>query len=35
VLAVGATPGAAYTPQPNSELGGPEMLAETAISEVF
>jgi mannose-6-phosphate isomerase-like protein (cupin superfamily) len=30
VLAIGSYPGRAYEPQPNSELGGPEILAPTA-----
>jgi mannose-6-phosphate isomerase-like protein (cupin superfamily) len=35
VLAVGATAGRAYVPQPNSELGGPEVLADTATSSML
>jgi hypothetical protein len=35
VLAIGATPGRAYAPQPNSELGGPEVLADTASSSML
>jgi len=35
VLAIGATPGKAYTPQPNSCLGGPETLAKTASSAML
>lgn len=34
VLAIGAMPGRAYEPQPNSELGGPEVLAETASTSM-
>jgi mannose-6-phosphate isomerase-like protein (cupin superfamily) len=30
VLAIGGVPNAAYVPQPNSELGGPEVLAASA-----
>jgi mannose-6-phosphate isomerase-like protein (cupin superfamily) len=30
VLAIGGVPGAAYTPQVNSELGAPEVLAASA-----
>jgi mannose-6-phosphate isomerase-like protein (cupin superfamily) len=35
VLAVGGMPGAAYTPQPNSEIGGPEVFAPTARSSLI
>jgi mannose-6-phosphate isomerase-like protein (cupin superfamily) len=35
VLAIGAMPGEAYTPQPNSVLGGPETLAATASSAML
>lgn len=34
VLAIGACPGRAYEPQPNSELGGPEVLAPTASTSM-
>jgi mannose-6-phosphate isomerase-like protein (cupin superfamily) len=34
VLAIGGCPGRAYEPQPNSELGGPEILAPTAITSM-
>jgi mannose-6-phosphate isomerase-like protein (cupin superfamily) len=34
VLAIGACPGRAYEPQPNSELGGPEVLAATASTSM-
>jgi mannose-6-phosphate isomerase-like protein (cupin superfamily) len=34
VLAIGASPGRAYEPQPNSELGGPEALAPTASTSM-
>jgi quercetin dioxygenase-like cupin family protein len=34
VLAIGACPGRAYEPPPNSELGGPEILAPTASTSM-
>ncbi|MGH2944953.1 MAG: cupin domain-containing protein [Solirubrobacteraceae bacterium] len=34
VLAIGACPGRAYSPPPNSELGGPEILAPTASTSM-
>lgn len=34
VLAIGGRPGRAYEPQPNSELGGPEILAPTASTSM-
>ncbi len=34
VLAIGGRPGRAYEPQPNSELGGPEILAPTATTSM-
>src|SRR5919202_4447228 len=34
VLAIGGIPGRAYQPQPNSELGGPEILAPSASTSV-
>lgn len=34
VLAIGASPGRGYEPQPNSELGGPEVLAPTASTSM-
>lgn len=35
VLAVGGMPGDSYTPQINSEIGGPEVFAPTARSSLF
>lgn len=35
ILAVGGMPGAAYTPQINSEIGGPEVFAPTARSSLI
>jgi mannose-6-phosphate isomerase-like protein (cupin superfamily) len=35
VLAIGGRPGHAYEPQPNSPLGGPEVLAPTATSSML
>lgn len=35
VLAVGGMRGSAYTPQPNSEIGGPEVFAPTARSSLI
>lgn len=35
ILAVGAMPGEPYTPQPNSEIGGPEVFAPTARSSLL
>jgi mannose-6-phosphate isomerase-like protein (cupin superfamily) len=35
VLAVGGMPGASYTPQANSEIGGPEVFAPTARSSLL
>lgn len=34
VLAIGACPGRGYEPQPNSVLGGPEVLAPTASTSM-
>jgi mannose-6-phosphate isomerase-like protein (cupin superfamily) len=34
VLAIGACPGRPYEPPPNSELGGPEILAPTASTSM-
>jgi mannose-6-phosphate isomerase-like protein (cupin superfamily) len=34
VLAIGGIPGRAYQPQPNSELGGPEILAPSASTSM-
>jgi mannose-6-phosphate isomerase-like protein (cupin superfamily) len=35
VLAIGGCPGRAYEPSPNSALGGPEILAPTAVSSML